>query len=104
MSRRSLTLLLTVALAACKQVDDGRAPTARDFPKADRPVSELAGTQFSTEEQRDDRNEAMTVMDLAKIAPGMTVADIGAGEGYYTIRLAERVGKDGRVLAEDIDS
>jgi ubiquinone/menaquinone biosynthesis C-methylase UbiE len=32
----------------------------------------------------------------------MTVADIGAGEGYYTIRLAQRVGKDGRVLAEDI--
>lgn len=34
--------------------------------------------------------------------PGMTVADIGAGEGYYTIRLAERVGPQGRVLAEDI--
>ena len=32
----------------------------------------------------------------------MTVADIGAGEGYYTVRLAERVGKDGRVLAQDI--
>jgi ubiquinone/menaquinone biosynthesis C-methylase UbiE len=32
----------------------------------------------------------------------MTVADIGAGEGYYTVRLAARVGKDGRVLAEDV--
>jgi ubiquinone/menaquinone biosynthesis C-methylase UbiE len=32
----------------------------------------------------------------------MTVADIGAGEGYYTVRLAERVGEDGRVLAQDI--
>jgi ubiquinone/menaquinone biosynthesis C-methylase UbiE len=32
----------------------------------------------------------------------MTVADIGAGEGYYTIRLAQRVGEKGRVLAEDI--
>jgi len=31
------------------------------------------------------------------------VADIGAGEGYYTVRLAERVGMDGRVLAQDID-
>ena len=36
--------------------------------------------------------------------PGMTVADIGAGEGYYTVRLAERVGARGRVLAEDIDA
>jgi ubiquinone/menaquinone biosynthesis C-methylase UbiE len=42
-------------------------------------------------------------MDLAAIKPGMTVADIGSGEGYYTVRLAERVGKKGRVLAEDID-
>jgi ubiquinone/menaquinone biosynthesis C-methylase UbiE len=32
----------------------------------------------------------------------MTVADIGAGEGYYTIRLSPRVGRTGRVLAEDI--
>ncbi|MBB4616583.1 ubiquinone/menaquinone biosynthesis C-methylase UbiE [Sphingomonas abaci] len=41
-------------------------------------------------------------MDKAAIRPGMTVADIGAGEGYYTIRLAARVGERGRVLAEDI--
>ena len=32
----------------------------------------------------------------------MSVADIGAGEGYYTVRLAPVVGKRGRVLAEDI--
>lgn len=41
-------------------------------------------------------------MDKARIKLGMTVADIGAGEGYYTIRLAQRVGPSGRVLAEDI--
>ncbi|MEO6153808.1 MAG: methyltransferase domain-containing protein [Croceibacterium sp.] len=99
-----LSLLLVIGLAACSpDPQAGRAPAARGFPRADRPVSKLAGTTFSTEEQRDDRNEAMTVMDLAQIRPGMTVADIGAGEGYYTIRLAERVGKDGRVLGEDID-
>ncbi|MGE9115814.1 SAM-dependent methyltransferase, partial [Escherichia coli] len=54
------------------------------------------------EEARDRLNEAVAVMNRAQIAPGMTVADIGAGEGYYTVRLAQRVGKDGRVLAEDI--
>lgn len=32
----------------------------------------------------------------------MTVADIGAGDGYYTVRLAPRVGANGRVLAQDI--
>ena len=42
-------------------------------------------------------------MEWAGIQLGTTVADIGAGEGYYTIRLAERVGPKGRVLAQDIN-
>ncbi len=73
------------------------------FPEPDRPVSDLGANAFSTEDVRDSLGEAQKVMDLARIEPGMTVADIGAGEGYYTIRLAERVGEDGRVLAQDID-
>src|SRR6478735_910646 len=96
---------LLTGVAACKPdaADADRPDTARDFPRAFRPVSELSSNSFSTEEQRDDRNEANTVMDLANIVPGTTVADIGAGEGYYTVRLAERVGAKGRVLAQDID-
>lgn len=102
------TLVLAVAalgLAACQQqgTDSGRPETARDFPQAARSVSGTEGTEFSNEEVRDDRNEAQTVMSLANIGAGMTVADIGAGEGYYTVRLAERVGAKGRVLAQDID-
>ena len=96
-------LLLLVALASCKAGAGDRAETARGFPAAHRPVSQLGGNSVSTEEARDDRNEATTVMDLAMIKPGMTVADIGAGDGYYTVRLAERVGESGRVLAQDID-
>jgi ubiquinone/menaquinone biosynthesis C-methylase UbiE len=41
-------------------------------------------------------------MQLAGVKPGMSVADVGAGEGYYTVRLARVVGPKGRVLAEDI--
>ena len=73
-----------------------------EFPAAHRPVAPIVSSRWSTEEARDRLNEADRVMDLAGIKPGMTVADIGAGEGYYTIRLAERVGAKGRVLAEDI--
>ncbi|HEY6815226.1 MAG TPA: class I SAM-dependent methyltransferase [Croceibacterium sp.] len=92
-------------IAACdKPAATDRPETAQQFPQAYRPVSALAGNAFSTEEQRDDRNEANTVMDLAGISPGLTVADIGAGDGYYTVRLAERVGAHGRVLAQDIDA
>ena len=43
-----------------------------------------------------------TIVTLSGIKPGMSVADVGAGEGYYTVRLAPLVGRKGRVLAEDI--
>jgi len=108
--RRRLALALLV-LAAALQVgcsapvdrDAGRSPEAHGFPRADRPVSRIISTQFSTEDQRDRLGEARLVMEWSHIEPGMTLADIGAGEGYYTVRLAEKVGKKGRVLAEDID-
>lgn len=98
-------LVALVALTGCQpaQSDDGRVETARDFPQADRPVGPGGATDYFAEQTRDDRREAVTVMDLAQIRPAMTVADIGAGEGYYTVRLAERVGDDGRVLAQDIN-
>jgi ubiquinone/menaquinone biosynthesis C-methylase UbiE len=105
---RAAVLLGFAALAAgCQpKADDqsDRPPSARAFPRADRPVSKIGATSFSTEVQRDSVNEAKTVMDLAAIERGMTVADIGAGEGYYTVRLSTRVGPKGRVLAQDIDA
>lgn len=101
-----LLALLTTPLAACKRVngsDADRAESARAYPPASRPVSDLAGNQWSTETARDKRGEAEEIMTAAGLEPGMTVADIGAGEGYYTVRLAEKVGALGRVLAQDID-
>jgi ubiquinone/menaquinone biosynthesis C-methylase UbiE len=94
---RSAALLGTFLLVAC-----GNGVEAPKFPKAERPVAPIVSSRWSTEEARDRLNEAEKVMDLASIAKGMTVADIGAGEGYYTIRLAGRVGEKGRVLAQDI--
>lgn len=100
-----LASLAAVSLAACDRVSappDGRPAEARDFPHADRPVAPIISTRWATEEQRDRMHEAEQVMTHAGVKPGMTVADIGAGEGYYTVRLARRVGPHGRVLAEDI--
>nr|WP_247713623.1 methyltransferase domain-containing protein [Qipengyuania sphaerica] len=92
-------ILSAALLSACK----GQGEGGSGFPAPDRPVSEVTSSQFSTEDQRDSRGEAQTVMELAEIEEGMTVADIGAGNGYYTVRLAARVGEAGRVLAQDID-
>lgn len=44
------------------------------------------------------------VMDAIGVFPGMVVAEIGAGRGRYVVQLAVRVGENGKVYAEDIDS
>jgi SAM-dependent methyltransferase len=100
-----LISLALVAVAACKPVEEanGRPATSLEFPKPYRPVSEVGDTQYLNEAARDEAGEAEFVMNWAGIKPGTTVADIGAGEGYYTIRLGERVGRKGRVLAQDIN-
>ena len=93
------TLLLAVVLAGtgCRQ-----APEASAFPEPQRPVAPIVSSRYLNEDARDSVGEAETVMELAGIAPGMWVADVGAGEGYYTVRLAPLVGEEGRVLAQDI--
>jgi SAM-dependent methyltransferase len=100
--RFSLALGLAL-LAGCQQASDSGGDSKGDFPRAARPVSAVTSNEFSNEDTRDNLGEAKVVMDLAAIGAGTTVADIGAGEGYYTVRLAERVGAKGRVLAQDID-
>ncbi len=44
------------------------------------------------------------VMDAIGIKPGMTVAEIGAGQGRYVVQIAVRVGESGKVYGEDIDA
>lgn len=102
-------VLAGLLLAGCDALPGGdtgeqesRRSSAAEFPRADRPVAPIVSTRYASEEARDRLNEATDIMDRAGIRPGMTVADIGAGEGYYTVRLARRVGPEGRVLAEDI--
>jgi ubiquinone/menaquinone biosynthesis C-methylase UbiE len=53
---------------------------------------------------RDQRLQIDRVMNLLHITPGKTVADIGAGGGWFTVRAARRVGPAGKVFAEDINS
>ncbi len=105
--RSALTALCLplLLLTACQPAADaGRDPDAAGFPTPYRPVSQISGTQYSTEAARDAAGEADAIMNRAGIIAGMSVADIGAGNGYYTVRLADRVGTKGRVLAQDIDA
>jgi len=98
---RRRSRLLTAILAGCLAVACG-GPTAPSFPKPDRPVAPVVSAAYSTEETRDRLGEAERVMDRLGMRPGMRVADIGAGEGYYTVRLARRLGPGATIYAEDI--
>jgi ubiquinone/menaquinone biosynthesis C-methylase UbiE len=97
MWNKAAVLALLALAAGCQ-----KAPAKSPFPEPDRPVSPIVSPRYSNEDERDRMREAQTVMGLGDVKPGMTVADLGAGEGYYTVRLAPLVGKAGRVLAEDI--
>ena len=97
MWNRASAAAAALALASCRA-----QPTEPRFPSAHRDVAPIVGGTFSTEDARDRAGEAEDVMELAGVKPDMSVADVGAGEGYYTVRLAKVVGAKGRVLAEDI--
>jgi len=53
---------------------------------------------------REKRLQIDRVMDLLQLNAGSTVADIGAGSGWFSVRAARRVGVNGRVIAEDINA
>lgn len=92
-------LLAALLLLSCRA-----QPQQPQFPSPQRDVAPIVSDAFSTEDARDRLGEAEEVMQLAGVRPGMWVADLGAGQGYYSVRLARAVGKKGRVLAEDIVS
>ncbi|HEX2803552.1 MAG TPA: methyltransferase domain-containing protein [Sphingomicrobium sp.] len=95
--RAAPALLALLLVASCRS-----QPEEDRFPKPNRPVAAIVGNSFSTENARDRMGEATKVIELAGVKPGMWVADVGAGTGYYAVRLSPVVGSHGRVLAEDI--
>jgi ubiquinone/menaquinone biosynthesis C-methylase UbiE len=52
--------------------------------------------------ERDRQEHSEVLIEQLNLKPGQVVADIGAGTGYYSRRLASRVGDKGKVLAVDI--
>ena len=72
------------------------------MPRPQRPVAKIISTTWGDEAARDQSGEAADVLRIAGIKPGVAVADIGTGGGYYVMRLAPVVGTAGRVFAQDI--
>jgi ubiquinone/menaquinone biosynthesis C-methylase UbiE len=66
------------------------------------PVMGVGGAQWLERPEREDEEAPSKALDALDLKPGMVVADIGAGSGYYSSRIAKRVGPTGRVYATDI--
>ena len=92
---------LTVSGSAQEFMADAGAP-ADAFPSPDRPVADIVSPIWHDEKERDAAGEPRQLVRLLGIKSGMTVADIGAGSGYYVVRLSPIVGPHGHVIAEDV--
>jgi ubiquinone/menaquinone biosynthesis C-methylase UbiE len=66
------------------------------------PVMGVGGAGWLERPEREDEEAPSKALDALDLKPGMIVADIGAGSGYYSSRIARRVGPTGRVYATDI--
>jgi len=65
-------------------------------------VMGFQGADWLDRSEREAEEEPERALDAIGIAAGSTVADVGAGSGYMTVRLAARVGPAGRVYANDL--
>ena len=98
---RALTAIAIVALLST--VDAGLQARQQNRPE------QRTGHLFPPENlgllespDRDDWQKPEQIMDTLGIAEGSKVADIGIGSGWFTVRLARRVGPNGLVYAEDV--
>jgi len=66
------------------------------------PVMGYQGAEWLERIERDEEEAPDVALSVLKIPKGASVADIGAGSGYMTVRLAARVGPTGRVFANDV--
>src|SRR5262245_52520650 len=56
----------------------------------------------SADDSREKTERVREILDALQAEPGRRVADVGAGEGFYTFRIAKAVGPTGRVTAVDV--
>lgn len=65
-------------------------------------VMSFHGADWLVRDTREQEEQPEAMLDALKIKAGSTVADVGAGVGYTSLKLARRVGPDGTVLATDV--
>lgn len=96
---------LAILVAAAAAAAGASAQAQSKHPVSGRVIARVMGYEGADWLERPEREreeapaKAIAALD---IKPGQVVADVGAGSGYYTARLAERVGATGKVYASDL--
>jgi predicted methyltransferase len=95
------TLLLAVSLsllAACASAPSAPVATATPATSAQLSAALAAPGRTDADRERDARDHPAEILALAGFGPGMTIADVFGGGGYYSEILSNLVGPGGRVL------
>jgi SAM-dependent methyltransferase len=102
-ARATLRMLALASSVLAAAVAAAQAPGVHPISgRRFAPVMGYQGADWLERAEREDEEAPDVALDALKIAKGSSVADIGAGSGYITERLAARVGPAGRVFANDV--
>jgi ubiquinone/menaquinone biosynthesis C-methylase UbiE len=99
LKRLFLTATLVMALVV------GAAARQERHPVSGRVIAPTMGVQgapWLDRPERESEEQPTRAVDALRLKSGMVVADVGAGSGYYTVRLARAVGRTGQVYATDL--
>lgn len=100
MSSAPARLLATLVLAACSH-DAPSPPPPGKLDAAQAAAIVAAPDRSDRDKKRDEHRKPAELLVFVGIAPGMHVADLGAGGGYTSELLARAVGPTGSVIAQD---
>ena len=97
------TATIDAATAEAVPVDAATAEAVTVVGPAPAPAMGFGGASWLDRSEREQTEQPEKALDAVAIEPGMTVADVGAGTGYFTLRIARRVGPQGHVVATDLE-
>ena len=103
--RGYLTNILPVVLVLALMVPANALFAQATHPVTGRkiaPTMGIGGADWLERSDRESEEHPEAALDALELKKGMVVADVGAGVGYFSIRMARRVGPSGKVYANDI--
>jgi SAM-dependent methyltransferase len=102
---QAAAILLLAALGLAGQLSASAPGGGQRHPVSGRVIAQVMGYEGAAwleRPEREDEEQPSAAIRALNIKAGQVVADVGAGSGYYTVRLANQVGPIGRVYASDI--